>query len=397
MKKSLFAIAALAVAGLGFMGCDVNTTNTDTPVTDACNNTCTEDEKCLTPSDVVNITEATCFAEDKITDDECANGLQLNDDDSLTCAEAQPCGDTTCEVGTYCTTALNKEGVEEQGCATAAVPDCESKGMLAEWQDDMTVLCISDSVQGSCDSNDDCVEEGYICVEHQCIQGEESVELSGYKYVRIDDLTDPQVACCGTDDDGNVKSCTKCTMEDPGADIDAVVLIKKDTKAPYYAVDVKGYANDFQEGGNRYNESVPMATYAKAIEGKPDSLYQYGTDAWPEDDAECRYVKAGAPAYPNYKAEDRTFVSLGGQGGYIIVEMGAKIEEGDKLDVLELGECKMIQSDGSDKSASKVPAEKVKIQIAVKSDAPESEWKVLSDTDGNQATNGLISFTIPTL
>jgi hypothetical protein len=376
----------------------VNTTNPDSPITDACNGTCLDGERCLTTEEVVNITEAICVNEDDIDDDDCTNGLQLNKGGDVSCAEAQACGDAlTCEVGTFCTEAYDADGELVKGCATAAVPDCESQGMLAEWQDDMIVLCISDSVQGSCDSNDDCVEEGYICVEHQCIQGEESVELSGYKYVRIDDLTDPQVACCGTDDDGNVKSCTKCTMEDPGADIDAVVLIKKDTKAPYYAVDVKGYANDFQEGGNRYNESVPMATYAQAILDKPDSLYQYGTDQWPEDDAECRYVKAGAPAYPNYKAEDRTFVSLGGQGGYIIVEMGEKIEEGDTLDVLELGECKMIQSDGSDKSASKVPAEKVKIQIAVKSDAAESDWKVLSDTDGNQATNGLISFTIPTL
>lgn len=384
MKKSLFAIAALAVAGLGFMGCDEI-------LNDACNGTCTSDQLCV---ETVN-KGAACYAEDlvKVDADECDNGRQLNTDGTITCAEAQQCGDKTCEIGKYCVTALDENDLEVQGCV-AETKNCDP-GWVLQWQEDGTVLCINGTVQSSCNSNDDCTEEGFICVANQCIKGEESVELSGYKYVRIDDLTDPQVACCGTDDAGNVKSCTKCTMEDPGADIDAIVLTKKETKASYYVASVKEYKNDFQEGGNRYNEDVPMATYAKAIEGKPDSLYQYGTEAWPEDDAECRYVKEGAPKWPNYTAEDRTFVSLGGQGGYIIVEMEEKMEEGDKLDVLELGECKMIKSDGSNNSASNVPAEKIKIQIAVKSDAAESDWKVLNNEVN--AVNGLITLNVPAL
>ncbi len=380
MKKSLFAIAALAVAGLGFAGCDVNTTNPDSPITDACNNTCTEDEKCLTTSDVVNITEATCFAEDKITDDECANGLQLNDDGSLTCAEAQPCGDITCEVGTYCTTALNGEGVEEQGCATAAVPDCESKGMLAEWQDDMTVLCITADVR-TCTDDSGC-EDGYICddTEKVCVEGTRE-ELNEYTYVRIDDLTSPNVACCGKETCNN-----GCTKDDPGADIDAIALVKADNTVKY-ATTVAGYANAFLKGGDFYKEGNTMALDQNQVLGEPDSFKTYGGATGNPADVECHYtnkiISEGEPA-----ASDYTFASLGGEGGYIIVQMDGKIEAGDKLDVLEVGDCKLINKSGN--VEGKANQEEVKVQISI--NAEDGSWKTVIAKA--QASNGLISSTI---
>ena len=383
MKKSLFAIAALAVAGLGFAGCDVNTTNPDSPITDACNNTCTEDEKCLTTSDVVNITEATCFAEDKITDDECANGLQLNDDESLTCAEAQACGDTTCEVGTYCTTALNGEGVEEQGCATAAVPDCESKGMLAEWQDDMTVLCITADVR-TCTDDSGC-EDGYICddTEKVCVEGTRD-ELGEYKFVRIDDLTNTNEACCGEKDGCGTPAV--CTKEDPGADIDAIALKKADGSVTY-AKRVVEYKNNFIEGGTFYKEGNKMALDPSKALNEPNSLFEYATEAGlPADNAKCRYVVDGAPADPDYTVEHYTFVSLGGEGGYLIVEMDKKVENDDTVDVLEVGDCEMITSTGGNLSSSNVPNEKISIQVSVNG---ENGWVVIND--GASATNGLIS------
>lgn len=390
MKKSLFAIAALAVAGLGFAGCDVNTTNPDSPITDACNNTCTEDEKCLTTSDVVNITEATCFAEDKITDDECANGLQLNDDDSLTCAEAQACGDTTCEVGTFCTTALNGEGVEEQGCATAAVPDCESQGMLAEWQDDMTVLCITADVR-TCEDDAGC-EDGYICddTEKVCVEGTRD-ELGEYKFVRIDDLTDVNDACCKdttcekNDEDKNV-----CTNEDPGADIDAIALKKATDGSVTYAKRVVEYKNNFTAGVSVfYKEDNTIAINPEKVTGAPDSLFEYATEAGlPADDAKCRYVKEGITD-GNYGPDDYTFVSLGGAGGYIVVEMDQKIENGDTVDVLEVGDCELISSTGTTTSSSKVMKEDVSVQVSVNGN---DGWKTIKES--GHATNGLISISV---
>ena len=377
MKKSLFALAALALAGISFSACDVETVNNNEGELDACSNQCASDEKCMPAGSIVNVTQATCVKEDSLPED-CTNGIQLNTDNTYSCAEAQSCGDITCEVGTFCTEAYNAQNELEKGCATEAVPDCASKNMLAQWQDDMTVLCIAADVR-TCTDDSGC-EDGYICgTEGYCVEGSRE-ESTDHTFVRIDDLTPANKACCGKDDCGTPAVCTK---DDPGADIDAIALVKAD-KSVKYVTSVVEYKNAFLEGGTFYKEGNIMALDSSQIKSNPDSIVDYaGADGNPKD-VTCKYTHDGKQE----TAADYPFVSLGGEGGYIVVQMDGVIEVGDKLDVIEVGDCKL--SNAEDSNGVKAQKEDIKVQVSIT--GADGSWKPVLEK--GQASNGLISTTI---
>lgn len=167
------------------------------------------------------------------------------------------------------------------------------------------------------------------------VVSEEEPEADPYLYVRIDDLSN---ATGGGD---------------PGADLDAVVL-EKNGGMVVYAEAVESYlASPADVNANNPQELL----------GAPDAFTN-----WP-DVSTCRV--------------DSGFVSLGG-AGYAIVRMGQPVEEGDRLDVLEIGGCEYAP--GSDA----IP-DQVEVQVAVTS-ALDGQWIALG-----RGTGPLISFSVPSL
>lgn len=155
-----------------------------------------------------------------------------------------------------------------------------------------------------------------------------------YEWVRIDDLSN---ATGGGD---------------PGADIDAVVLVKSG-QSPVYATSVGSYAaSPANVNANDPNQLL----------GAPDAFENY------PDVTTCRV--------------DMGFVSLGG-GGYITARMGAPIEQGDQLDVLEVGGCSY--------GTGTAFADAIRLQVSTSSDVNGS-WVVVGEGSGP-----LISTTVPLL
>lgn len=155
-----------------------------------------------------------------------------------------------------------------------------------------------------------------------------------YLFVRVDDVSDH---AAGTD---------------PGADLDAVVLRKADG-AHVFVEAVEHYMASPQE---------PRANDPAELLGTPDAFY-----AWP-DTSVCNV--------------DTGFVSLGGSGT-IIARMGAEIEAGDTVEVLELGGC----SYGSGTAI----VEEIEVLVSV---SPEvgAQWIVLG-----RGTGPAVSFAVPEL
>ena len=170
---------------------------------------------------------------------------------------------------------------------------------------------------------------------------EEPAEIPDYRYVRIDDLS------------------TKSNTVDGGADIDAVILGKADGSISF-AVGVDG----FRHGGGKGDDLDPM----KAL-GAPDSFYRYYAD----DLSVCDVDSNG-------------FVSLGGTGGYLVLEMGETIEGGDLLTVLEVGGCEY------DDAGHEAFVEPVRVSISVANDLYQPYWVELGEKEGPE-----ISFSIPSL
>ena len=171
--------------------------------------------------------------------------------------------------------------------------------------------------------------------------GEEAVQIPDYRYVRIDDLS------------------AKSNTVDGGADIDAVILNKHDGRIAF-GVDVKGFAH----GGGKGDDLDPM----KAL-GAPDAFYKYFID----DLAVC-------------DVDNNEFVSLGGNGGFLVLEMGDVIESGDVLTVLEVGGCEY------DSAGHEAIVEPVMVSISVSSDLYQPYWVQLGSKEGPE-----ISFSIPAL
>jgi len=291
MKKSLFAVAAMAVMGLGFVAC--------------------EDDLIGDPCDLV----------------------------TPLCASNQMC--------------RVNPSTNEASCK----PDCskiESADELV-WSWENGGACINANVEECADDNE--CEEGYICnSNNMCEEG-----APKFKYVRIDDLSPAE---------------TSATKEDPGVDIDAVVLVKQGSGGTHYATRVAGYRRG--DGDSTLKDN--FAFDPQAAVGKPDSFVSYPTNT-----DTCHYYVNPQAAKKQY-----TFVSLGGVGGYLILEMGAVIETGDKLDVLEVSDCKLANTISSNGQTAVKEPEGFRVQISV-SEKADGKWNFVNQ---GQVTKGILSTTI---
>lgn len=239
----------------------------------------------------------------------------------------------------------------------------------SQWIDVESGVCVTRAV-GQCETHNDC-EEGMVCntETHVC---EVSTAPAKPRLVRIDDLTEVSA------------EDLKKNGDDPGADIDTVILTKAD-KTVVYVKEVKAYHRADGQSAKDEND-YSIAVNPQAVVGKPTSFIGY-----PNDKTNCYYYKEGTN--PNEKAV-RPFVSLGGVGGYIEVIMGDDIEAGDTISVLELGGCTLqnTKDGGKDQIAMK---EAVKVQISISGN--EGDWAVVgnsSDAVKDKGYTGIYSIQI---
>lgn len=337
MKKVLWILSSLALVGMGFVGCDDDSS-------DACDGKCEDNQICAP----IKGAAAECINADKILAKfKTADGKAL-----LECIviEKQANGDLT--------------------------PVTDDTGSCTNY-------CYADA---------DCASNDCDTTTHTCkAAGQAKTE---YKFVRIDDMS------------------TGTKSRDLGADIDAVVLTKKAGGDPIYAVQVAAYGrgdgtarnNKDTKGAAKVNASDPD----KALKA-PDSLINYGGSA---DTDVCYYYKDGSNSAGNTKCDsdsssycggqedcecdfDYTFVSLGGQGGYIVLEMGGGVEAGDKLDIIELGGGCILSNSGSKagKGTSGIGnagTEEMKVGVSVANGAADT-FKSLGT---GKANKGIYSITI---
>jgi hypothetical protein len=216
---------------------------------------------------------------------------------------------------------------------------------------------------GACYKNSDCEEAaGEVCdtATGYC---EIPAKADEYRYLRIDDLS-PKTS------DG----------EDPGADIDAVVLQKKEGGKLYYATDVIGYQRG--DGGSTKADDLDHAYNPAAAKGAPDSIVDYTNP-----DGKCNYLNVNRDGY--------TFVSLGGEGGYLILEMGAAIENGDTLYVAETGDCSLVKDTTRSKKGGTARAENFKVSVATSKNATDDDWRIVISS--GTAKKGIVSAVVASL
>lgn len=223
-------------------------------------------------------------------------------------------------------------------------------------------LCVSSVKRDSCESDNDC-EADETCSSNRCV--DKGSVAPQYKYVLISDLS---------------KKCedeNKC-KDDPGADIDAVVLRKYNGGGEYYATSVAGY----QRSDGKTKKEAGQATDPSQALGKPDSFAGYANGS--NTTGECVY-------YKDAEKIEHPYVSLGGVGGFLMLEMGAAIEVNDNVDVLEVGKCSLTNTkDGGKQTAQ---AEEIKVQISTASDK-NGTWKDLGSATASDQNKGVLSFTI---
>jgi len=265
-----------------------------------------------------------------------------------------PCKEVTCGMDQIC-------GVNPSSGMGQCHTDCSiipAGDMIWSWPHN---ACISADLN-ECDGDGDC-EEGYSCNADKIC--EEDIDEPEFKFVRIDDLSPVEY--------------TNPNREDPGVDIDAVVLVKKGTGVSYYAVSVWGYARGDDQSGLKDN----VAFDPSAALGRPDAFVNY-----PSNTDICNYYVED----PKTSSGPRvfTFVSLGGLGGWLILEMGAGIEAGDKLDVLEVSDCKLAHTNTSNGQTALIEKDGFKVQISM-SDAASGKWNVVNQ---GTVTKGVLTTTI---
>lgn len=288
---------------------------------------CTAHSDCDAKAGLICSAQGQCVAGQLCSDDDdCTDVDKRCNKDRGVCESDFQCGDDNpCPAGQHCTT---------------------------------SGYCEDDSIEQG-DVGDDCsakypCKEGLVCGSDDKCE-EPSEDALPYKFVRVDDL---------------YKKGDTNSKEDYGADIDAIVLDKADGQ-PSYAKNVV----DYKHGGGFYTGSheAEADVASKKVLGAPDSFYEY-----PE--------VTNCHLYINKDPSNAAFVSLGGEGGYIIVEMEKAIEKGDKLDVLEVGDC--TYDDDADGKGGKAVKEPVKVQISVAADAIDSQWVVLTEkSDGPKITS----------
>lgn len=259
-------------------------------------------------------------------------GLSACDTDENNCGNVN-CDESAplCVLGAYtstgadmCLTAKEKPAYDQCGYDKA-------KDAATHWI--VNGLCEPRKNESGCNNNSDC-SKGYVCVDNMCQEG---VAVAP-KYVRIDDLSPLEA--------GN--------KEDPGADIDAIVLTKAN-KTVKYANRVVKYSR--ADGTVKDEAKKNIAANPEMALGKPDSFVDY------PNSNDCYLYQKGTKA--GDKTVDRPFVSLGGKGGYLVVEMDDFIEVGDTLAVYELGKCTLQNAVDASFNGKKGNGEAVAVQISV--------------------------------
>lgn len=134
---------------------------------------------------------------------------------------------------------------------------------------------------------------------------------------------------------------TAPTGEDPGADIDAVGLVK--TGEPQYASLVAAC---------EVGPSGGVCTNEEGVLGAPEAFPGLADDNLDECDA-----------------TSANFVSLGGTGGSVVVEMPADIESGDTLLIYEVGNCAVVGA------GNQARAEPITVSIGESESGP---WEALT-------------------
>lgn len=367
MKKSLFALAAMASLGLFSFGCG------DGQDGDACFTALDCDaEQGL----VCDTHDATCKKADACYTKKgkfCDQGYTCNPDNGecvVSGSSAENChtkGDVCDEDGYTC--------VQDSLGAWACMPDdqeCPNGTLWSSIAED----CVSEDLE-TCEHGltAECSGEGKTVCDPDlklCVPRSTSNEPKPYKYIKIDDLT-TMSDIAELDSDGKVK---RWKSEDPGADIDAIVLTKAGSGEPIYAESVQGYRRG---DGDSSTDDRTHAFDSEAILHAPDSMDTYPSDT-------CKYYlgdpqDAATRKYP--------FVSLGGENGWIIVEMGGNIEKGDHIDIIELGDCNLSNTQSG--TTNKAKAESMKVQVAV-GDKTTSTWHVIQDSGAAQ--KGVLSIDV---
>jgi hypothetical protein len=161
---------------------------------------------------------------------------------------------------------------------------CLNGGVFEACDPEIDESCACEDLDGqACDDPSD-LDCECVLLDEEALEEEPEPEL--FRYVLIEDLTNPVAG------------------DAPGADIDAVSIVKGDQE--FYAVSVE----DFKAGGERNNHAD-----INELLGPPDS-----------------------------NCEKKNFVSLGGEafGGYAMLSFGTaqvdvSIENGDSINVYEIG------------------------------------------------------------
>jgi len=375
MKKSLFALAAMASLGLFSFGCgdgqdgDACLTSLDCNaeeglVCDTHDATCKKADACYTKHAKFcdagykcQESNGECIVEGSAAETCHTNGNDCGND--ATCVEdnegAWGCmpNDATCPNNTVWNNSVTNGKGGKGGC-------------IAE--DDEVQTC-TDGANESCDVGYVCEQGFYICVPRQV-----SNDPKPYKYVKIEDLSPVQYNQSG--------------IEDPGVDIDAVVLKKAGSGEMTYAASVVSYAR----GDGKSNKESRRAYVPGAILDAPDSFAEY-----PNSTTNCNYYKGGVPGKDGVEDIDDnynyTFVSLGGLGGHIIVGMDGNIEKDDTIDVLELSDCTLQNTQTMNGKGAVAEKDGMKVQVSAGAKV-DSEWTLIGS---GTATAGILTCTVPEL
>ena len=377
MKKTLWFLSALAVAGFAFTACDEEDLNNIIPGGEPEEvNPVDNDEYCDgTCGEGNNVDAPNCFTDDITSTDEEVTGCS---------ACSKNCGLANSSVAGYpnCVQGAVELG-GGWGCASDSKCSAEQGYKVGA---DGIAKCEALALK-TCTATSGCGEDQHCNLDTGECEDNTDEDPVVYSVVRIEDLSGK---CQNSKGESKLDSKGRCLLDDPGADIDAIVL-KKEGKAPVYATDVVAYKRSDFSGEFKTLAEVKAAEkdmtegYAAADPTKalnaPDSFNTYGNNF----DGTCKYW-----VDPNAAEKVHPYVSLGGEGGYIEVEMGGTIEAGDTIDVLEVGECKMTNtSDGGDQTAV---ADRVKVKIAILDD--ESSWVELGESVPDKTNKGILSFKV---
>lgn len=272
-----------------------------------------------------------------------------------------------CEDGEYC---LYSSDLESGECSACPV-DCALENSLYP-----VCIVLDGGVGPVCVATANCPDgQGYAKDEsghYVCSNGDPiddpAPEAGAGQFIRVDDMSSLEESCGGLVDG-------KCKKDDPGADIDTIVVKKANSGGYIYVKEVVEFGR--VKNVDRLSDR-PVSSDPKKLEGAPDSLISYpGTGS-------CYYLKKDS----NKDDYDFTFASLGGMGGYVVVKMAEQFHAGDTVDVIELGDCELVNLHDSDKvSKSNVGAETMKVQVSISGE--DGSWKVLGEA--GKATGGIFT------